>query len=275
MRYRATRTTTWRITSAKPVRLEPPVRAGRRPRARRTATLISTLSRLVRGVSRRLDQPGWLGDGVRVSGEHLRVQVWVELDVRRLHRGQDKSGGLVDSRNGRTQPRVTRRTSWRINPRWRVHAVPRAFHERSRGIVVLRVRRRVSRGETRRRVVVRRVRGAVGSRIPQENGEDAVCASAVRFAAEESREALLDDIADERQKNKAKLLADAAIAGEKVKKITLKEDASDEDWRARARSPKLACGRPTARASRRRNHPEDATYLRRRTTWSSSSCPRP
>ena len=46
--------------------------------------------------------------------------------------------------------------------------------------------------------------GAVGSRIPQENGEDAVCASAVRFAAEESREALLDDIADERQKNKAK-----------------------------------------------------------------------
>ena len=71
--------------------------------------------------------------------------------------------------------------------------------------------------------------GAVGSRIPQENGEDAVCASAVRFAAEESREALLDDIADERQKNKAKLLADAAIAGEKVKKITVKEDASDED----------------------------------------------
>ena len=71
--------------------------------------------------------------------------------------------------------------------------------------------------------------GAVGSRIPQENGEDAVCASAVRFAAEESRESLLDDIADERQKNKAKLLADAAIAGEKVKKITVKEDASDED----------------------------------------------
>lgn len=107
--------------------------------------------------------------------------------------------------------------------------------------------------------------GAVGSRIPQENGEDAVCASAVRFAAEESREALLDDIADERQKNKAKLLADAAIAGEKVKKITLKEDASDEDsacssafTKAGMRSTDGACI-ATAEPSGRR-HLSAATY---------------
>ena len=104
----------------------------------------------------------------------------------------------------------------------------RAFHERSRRIVVLRVRRRVSRGETRDGVVVA-ASGRGRIQDPQENGEDAVCASAVRFAAEESRVALLDDIADESLKKKAQLLADAAIAGEKVKKITLKEEASDKD----------------------------------------------
>ena len=71
--------------------------------------------------------------------------------------------------------------------------------------------------------------GATGSRIPQESGEDAKCASALKAAAEKSRAALLDDIADESLKKKAQLLADAAIAGEKVKKITLKEEASDKD----------------------------------------------
>ena len=65
--------------------------------------------------------------------------------------------------------------------------------------------------------------------IPQESGEDAKCASALKAAAEKSRAALLDDIADESLKKKAQLLADAAIAGEKVKKITLKEEASDKD----------------------------------------------
>ncbi|ACO70087.1 predicted protein [Micromonas commoda] len=71
--------------------------------------------------------------------------------------------------------------------------------------------------------------GATGSRIPQESGEDAKCASALKAAAAKSRAALLDDIADESLKKKAQLLADAAIAGEKVKKITLKEEASDKD----------------------------------------------
>ena len=71
--------------------------------------------------------------------------------------------------------------------------------------------------------------GATGSRIPQESGEDAKCVSALKAAAEKSRAALLDDIADESLKKKAQLLADSAIAGEKVKKITLKEEASDKD----------------------------------------------
>ena len=54
--------------------------------------------------------------------------------------------------------------------------------------------------------------GATGSRIPQESGEDAKCTSTLKAAAEKSRAALLDDIADESLKKKAQLLADAAIA---------------------------------------------------------------
>ena len=52
--------------------------------------------------------------------------------------------------------------------------------------------------------------------------------SALKATAEASRDTLLGDIADESVKKKAKLLADAAIAGEKVRKITVKEEASDE-----------------------------------------------
>ena len=70
--------------------------------------------------------------------------------------------------------------------------------------------------------------GATASRIPQDDGEDAKCLSALKATAEASRDTLLGDIADESVKKKAKLLADAAIAGEKVRKITVKEEASDE-----------------------------------------------
>jgi hypothetical protein len=70
--------------------------------------------------------------------------------------------------------------------------------------------------------------GATASRIPQDDGEDDKCLSALKATAEASRDTLLGDIADESVKKKAKLLADAAIAGEKVRKITVKEEASDE-----------------------------------------------
>ena len=70
--------------------------------------------------------------------------------------------------------------------------------------------------------------GATASRIPQDDGESDKCISALKATAEASRDTLLGDIADESVKKKAKLLADAAIAGEKVRKITVKEEASDE-----------------------------------------------
>ena len=101
--------------------------------------------------------------------------------------------------------------------------------------------------------------GATGSRIPQESGEDAKCASALKAAAEKSRAALLDDIADESLKKKAQLLADAAIAGEKVKKITLKEEASDKDsacssafTKAAMKSTDGACVATASASGRRR-----------------------
>ena len=47
--------------------------------------------------------------------------------------------------------------------------------------------------------------------------------------AEETRDSILDDIADERLKAKVKLLADAAIAGAKVQRLTAKMSAADED----------------------------------------------
>ena len=48
-----------------------------------------------------------------------------------------------------------------------------------------------------------------------------------KVAAEKTRDKLLEGITDEKVKKKAKLLADAAIAGEKVKKMTAKLEAAD------------------------------------------------
>ena len=45
---------------------------------------------LVRGVSWVLDQRGRRRDVLHVPGEQVRRQVWVDLDVRRLHGGKDK-----------------------------------------------------------------------------------------------------------------------------------------------------------------------------------------
>jgi hypothetical protein len=50
-----------------------------------------------------------------------------------------------------------------------------------------------------------------------------------RKKAEETRDAILGDIKDARQKKKAELLANAAIAGVKVKKLKAKLTAADED----------------------------------------------
>ena len=54
-------------------------------------------------------------------------------------------------------------------------------------------------------------------------------AQALEKVAEETRDSILDDIADERLKAKVKLLADAAIAGAKVQRLTAKMSAADED----------------------------------------------
>ena len=54
-------------------------------------------------------------------------------------------------------------------------------------------------------------------------------AQALEKVAEETRDSILADIADARLKAKAKLLADAAIAGTKVQRLTAKSSAADED----------------------------------------------
>ena len=54
-------------------------------------------------------------------------------------------------------------------------------------------------------------------------------AQALEKVAEETRDSILDDIADARLKAKAKLLADAAIAGAKVQRLTARMSAADED----------------------------------------------
>ena len=54
-------------------------------------------------------------------------------------------------------------------------------------------------------------------------------AQALEKVAEETRDSILADIADARLKAKAKLLADAAIAGTKVQRLTAKMSAADED----------------------------------------------
>ena len=54
-------------------------------------------------------------------------------------------------------------------------------------------------------------------------------AQALEKVAEETRDSILADIADARLKAKVKLLADAAIAGTKVQRLTAKMSAADED----------------------------------------------
>ena len=54
-------------------------------------------------------------------------------------------------------------------------------------------------------------------------------AQALEKVAEETRDSILADIADARLKAKVKLLADAAIAGAKVQRLTAKMSAADED----------------------------------------------
>ena len=54
-------------------------------------------------------------------------------------------------------------------------------------------------------------------------------AQALEKVAEETRDSILADIADERLKAKVKLLADAAIAGAKVQRLTARMSAADED----------------------------------------------
>ncbi len=54
---------------------------------------------LVRGVSRVLDQRGGSRDVLHVPGKQVRRQVWVDLDVRRLHGGKDKGCKLGHSRD--------------------------------------------------------------------------------------------------------------------------------------------------------------------------------
>ena len=54
-------------------------------------------------------------------------------------------------------------------------------------------------------------------------------AQALEKVAEETRDSILADITDARLKAKAKLLADAAIAGVKVQRLTAKMSAADED----------------------------------------------
>ena len=84
-------------------------------------------------------------------------------------------------------------------------------------------------------------------------------AAAKTSAAEASRDALLGDISDEKTKAKAKLLADAAIAGVKVKKLAMALTAESEDAACDEAFSKMrldaslgACDAATARRRRRR-----------------------
>jgi hypothetical protein len=83
-------------------------------------------------------------------------------------------------------------------------------------------------------------------------------AAAKTSAAEASRDALLGDISDEKTKAKAKLLADAAIAGVKVKKLAMALTAESEDAACDEAFSKMrldaslgACDAATARRRRR------------------------
>jgi hypothetical protein len=90
-------------------------------------------------------------------------------------------------------------------------------------------------------------------------------AAAKTSEAEESRDALLGDISDEATKAKAKLLADAAIAGVKVKKLAMaltaesKDDACEQAFSKMRLDASLgSCDAATA--SRRRRLVATASY---------------
>ena len=65
--------------------------------------------------------------------------------------------------------------------------------------------------------------------LPSSSSSAAPSAQDKKAAAEKTRDAILGDIKDARLKKKAKLLADAAIAGVKVQKLTAKLTAANED----------------------------------------------
>ena len=70
---------------------------------------------------------------------------------------------------------------------------------------------------------------AGSSSSPSPSSSSPNSAQDKKAAAEKTRDSILADIADARLKAKAKLLADAAIAGVKVQKLMAKLSAADED----------------------------------------------
>ena len=68
---------------------------------------------------------------------------------------------------------------------------------------------------------------ALGGMTVAEAREKSMAKTA-KEQAEDARDSILEGIADERLKKKAKLLADAVIAGEPVKKLSAKLEAADE-----------------------------------------------
>ena len=71
--------------------------------------------------------------------------------------------------------------------------------------------------------------GSSSPSSPSSSPSAAPSAQDKKAAAEKTREAILGDIKVARLKKKAKLLADAAIAGVKVQRLTAKLTAADED----------------------------------------------
>ena len=71
--------------------------------------------------------------------------------------------------------------------------------------------------------------GSSSPSSPSSSPSAAPSAQDKKAAAEKTRDAILGDIKDARLKKKAKLLADAAIAGVKVQRLTAKLTAADED----------------------------------------------
>ena len=74
-----------------------------------------------------------------------------------------------------------------------------------------------------------RVTECTSASTPVASSPPPPSAQALNVAAEETRDAILADIADPDIKKKAKLLADAAIAGETVQKLSAKLTAADPD----------------------------------------------